>query len=177
MKATTTGSGARPNVSPRESIRQLDGEIAAVREELGGLVAELDRRRHELLDVKLQVRRHAVGITLTGVTLLSSAAGLVWLGHWYTRRRPAPLSRAGRVREAVSRMIDKPERVAVEAGIPAKILTAAANAAIAIVLKRLLERGLQAALSRSPRRVPRPSSPAEATLAEFEGRRAEVTAR
>ena len=50
-----------PGISPRENSRQLEGEIAVLRDELAVLVAELDRRRHELTDFKLQARRHAVG--------------------------------------------------------------------------------------------------------------------
>jgi hypothetical protein len=134
---------SQPGASPRESSRQLEGEIALLRDELGGLVAELDRRRHELMDIKLQARRHVVGATLTGVGLLASAAGLVWLGAWRKRRRRTTAARVGRLREAVSRMVERPERVAAEPGIPAKILTAAANVALATAIKKVLERGLK----------------------------------
>ena len=130
------------DLSPRESSRQLEGEIAMLRDELGGLVAELDRRRHELTDVKLQAKRHALGATLTGVGLLASAAGFVWLGAWRARRRRTTMARIGRLREAVSRMVERPERVATEPGVPAKILTAAATAAVATVMKKVLERAL-----------------------------------
>jgi hypothetical protein len=51
-------------------------------------------------------------------------------------RRARVLSRAGRLREAVSRTIDKPARVAAEPTIPGKILTAAATAAVTILVKR-----------------------------------------
>ena len=156
MNPTTTGNGkVNPDVSLQESTRQLDGEIAALREELAGLVAELDRRRHELLDVKLQAKRHAVGIALTGVGLLAAASGFVWLGAWHSRRRRTPLSRVGRLREAISRVIDRPERVAAEPGVPARILTAAANAAVATAIKKILERGLHRALHRNEERPAR----------------------
>jgi len=74
-------------VSTDEAVRYLGVEIAELREELGGLVAELDRRRHELLDVRLQFRRHAVAATVTAITLFGAVAGLVWLGIWRFRRR------------------------------------------------------------------------------------------
>ena len=79
MNPTTTGNGkVNPEVSLQESTRQLDGEIAALREELSGLVAELDRRRHELLDVKLQAKRHAFGMAVTSVALLATASGFAF---------------------------------------------------------------------------------------------------
>jgi hypothetical protein len=132
--------------SPRAAARQLEGEIAALREDLSGLVGELDRRRHEMLDVKLQLKRHALGVALTGVAVVAAASGLVWLGTWRAQSRARLPSRAGRLREAVSRMIDKPERVAAEPTIPGKILTAAAAAAVATLVKKGLERAVHAAL-------------------------------
>jgi hypothetical protein len=56
-------------------------------------------------------------------------------------------------------MIDRPERVAAEPGVPARILTAAANAAVATVIKRILERGLQRALHRNEERPARLEAP------------------
>jgi hypothetical protein len=70
VQVSADGS-ARPGSSPQENVRQLEGEIAVLRDELAGLVAELDRRRHELTDFKLQARRHAVGAALTGMGLRS----------------------------------------------------------------------------------------------------------
>ena len=65
MSVHASGDGsAAPGMSPRENTRQLEGEIAVLRDELTGLVAELDRRRHELTDFKLQARRHVLGVTL-----------------------------------------------------------------------------------------------------------------
>jgi len=145
--------------SPRESSRQIEGEIALLREELGGLVAELDRRRHELMDIKLQARRHALGAALTGVGLLASAAGFVWLGAWRARRRRTVTARLGRLREAVSRMVERPERVATERGIPAKILATAASAAAATAIKKVLERGLQYALGSRAKSIPARRNP------------------
>ena len=68
-------------------------------------VGELDRRRH---DLKLQLRRHAVGLTLTSVAFAAGAAGFVWLGKWHDRRRQRLSARAGRFRRARSRMIEQP---------------------------------------------------------------------
>jgi hypothetical protein len=132
-------NGTSP-ASARDATRQLEGDIAALREELGALVGELDRRRHELLDVKLQLKRHGGSAALFGVALVGTAAGFVWLGMWRARRDQQLLSRAGRWRDAVARMVGRPERVAAEPTVPTKILTAAATAAVATLVKKGLER-------------------------------------
>lgn len=152
------GTAGLNQASPRETARQIEGEISRLREELGALVGELDRRRHELLDVKLQVKRHALAATLTGVSLVAAASGLVWLGIWHAQRRHGALSRAGRLREAVSRMVDRPERVAAEPTVPARIVAGVLTAAAATLIKKGLEWGVQVALERrGPRGSPRPS--------------------
>jgi len=149
MSMHVSGDGsAAPGMSPRENTRQLEGEIAVLRDELTGLAVELDRRRHELTDFKLQARRHVLGVTLTGASLLASAAGFVWLSVWRSRRRSQATARIGRLREAVSRMVDRPDRVAAEPGIPARILTASANAVVATAIKRVLEHSLQRVISK-----------------------------
>lgn len=142
--------------SPREATRRLEGDIAALREDLGTLVSELDRRRHELVDVKLQLRRHAGAAVLTGVALVAAATGIVWLKVWQARQRQRPLSQVGRLGEAVSRMMARPERVAAEPTVAGKILTAATTAAVAALVKRGLEWMIHAALSSSDADASRP---------------------
>jgi hypothetical protein len=123
-------------------VEELGSEVAGVREELDTLVAELDRRRHEVFDVRLQLRRHAVGAGLTAFALVATAAGSVWLTHLRRRRRARPTAKTGRFYHALSRMTEHPARVATEPTIPAKIATAAASAAVAALVKKVLERGL-----------------------------------
>jgi hypothetical protein len=155
MDEGTRGLEARPAVhhngdqpSPRATAETLGGEIATVRDELDALLAELDRRRHELLDVRLQVRRHALGAALTTVALVGTAAGFVWLGMWRRRERRRLPAQAGRLRQAMARMIEQPERVAAEPTMAGKIVTAAASAAVASLVKKLLEQGVQRAMLR-----------------------------
>ena len=131
-------------------VKELEEEVADLRDELSGLVAELDHRRHDALDVGLQVRRHAVGVGATIVGLLGAAAGVVWLGTWRARRRDRLTAKTSRLRQAVSRMIDQPERVAAEPTALSKILTAAANAVIATALKKILERALHHLIDAPP---------------------------
>jgi hypothetical protein len=138
-RVMTTYGADRDGHSPRETVRLLDGEITMLRNELGELVAELDRRRHAVLDVKGHLRRHGGEIALTGVALVGAAAGFAWLEVWRRRRRQRLGARVGRLQHAVSRMIDRPERVAAEPTMTTKVLTTAANAAAAAVIKKILE--------------------------------------
>lgn len=133
--------------SPRETVRQLAGEIATLREELAGLVAELDRRRHDALDVKLQVKRHGGELALTAAALVAAAAGFVWLGAWRSRRREDLRSRGTKLRRALSRIIDSPDRGAAGPSVAAKILAATSSAAAATLVKKVLDRGLEVALN------------------------------
>ena len=101
---------------------------------------ELSRRGHELTDVGLQVRRHALGVDATVLAMGAVAAGSIALGVWRARRRETLAARGGRLREALGRMIDRPERVAVEPTATQRILGAAGSAAAAFLIKAALER-------------------------------------
>ena len=140
--------------SPREAAEALGDEVANVRDDLDTLLGELDRRRHELLDVRLQVRRHARGVTLTMVAFVVAAAGVVWLHGRRARRRQAVTAQAGRLRQAVSRMIDRPERVAAEPTFVGKIGAAVTSAAAASLVKKVLERGVDHFLAEAKPRTP-----------------------
>ena len=154
MTETAIDNGSRLQISPQETVRQLSGEIVTLREDLARLVAELDRRRHEALDVKLQVKRHALGVLLTGAAAVAAALGLRWLGTRRARPHRGLLAKAHQVRDGLSRIVEKPERVAAKRTALTEILTAAANAAVAIGIKKVLERGLERVLNRSVSRRP-----------------------
>ena len=148
MKAIASDNGRAVSMPPRETARQLESEIAAVREELSGLVAELDRRRHEALDIKLQVRRHGLELALTGVALIAAASGFVWFKSRQSRRRAGWRGQLERLRAAVI----PPRKTGHRAEAPravTSILTAAANAGVAAVIKKGLERALRGPLSRT----------------------------
>lgn len=98
--------------SSEDKAKALEGDIQEIRGRLGGMVSELDHRRHDLLDVKKQLGRHAVPLTLAGVALVGLAAGGVALTVRRHRQREALGARLVRFRRALARMIDKPERVA-----------------------------------------------------------------
>ena len=126
--------------------RPLEAEIVLRRQELTRLVSQVSQRGRELRDVRLQVRRHAVGVAATFVAVAAAAVGSIALGVWRARRRNTLSARGSRLREAVGRMIDRPERVAVEPTATQRILGAAGSAAAAFLIK--------AALERASRRIP-----------------------
>jgi hypothetical protein len=142
------GAARRHADSPRETVRQLDAQITMLRDELGELVGELDRRRHAALDVKTQLRRHAREVALTGVALAGATAGFVWLGAWRRRRRQRLGARVGRLQHALGRMMARPERVAAEPTVTMRILTAVGSAAAAAVIKKVLERAVTQVMER-----------------------------
>jgi hypothetical protein len=68
---------------------EIEQEVDALRSDLGGLVDELDRRRHEMTDVRLQLRRHSRAVALgLGIAALSVVGRMVAL-----RRRRAHAQR------------------------------------------------------------------------------------
>lgn len=134
----------RPDVrtTSREMSQRLGAEIATVREELDVLLVELDRRRHDLLDVRLQLRRHARGTALTTLALAGVAAGAVWLG--VRRRRGARrLAAAGLRPGAISGVTEHPGRATAAATMAGKVVTAAASAAAVSLVRKALEHAVR----------------------------------
>jgi hypothetical protein len=145
-----TAERAADERTPRAIAERLGTEIAVVRDELDSLVAELDRRRHNALDLRRQLERHAFGVALTTLALLATATGTVSFGIWRQRRWVRLPAQAGRLRHAIARMTEHPERVAAEPTMAGKIVTAAASAAVAALVKKLLERAVQRLLEEKP---------------------------
>jgi len=145
-QAEWSGDGHRaPSASPPETVRLLGAEIAEIREDLGGLVAELDRRRHDLLDLRLQLRRHGPAVAAVVISFVGAAAGIVWLGVWRVRKRRTLMERAVRLGRTVKGMIDSPERVAAVAPTPVaiKILTTAATTVAGTAVHWALTRAME----------------------------------
>ncbi len=131
---------AEPEV-PKET---LELEIDDVTEDLGDTLSELDRRGNEWLDWRRQLRKRAVG--LGGATLVLAIAGAVAFANWRRQEWNRPMAKARRFRDAVARMIEKPELVArPEPSIGTKALAAAA-AGVAGTMAKFLARRLVARL-------------------------------
>jgi hypothetical protein len=128
--------GKEELVPARQRADELQHEIEVIRDDLAGMVGELDRRRHELFDV----RRHAVPLILVSAALLAIATGGITLAVARRRHRARLGPRLGRLREAVERMIDKPKRVANNPGVGRKIVGAGGAAAASVLAKHLAKR-------------------------------------
>jgi hypothetical protein len=134
------GEGAdRMNGAAPEHVA---GDIDRLRGELGRLVSELDRRRHEALDVRLQLRRHPLAAVLAASAAALVLGGLVALAVGRRRRRRSPMHRAREVRGALARLLDHPDRVAAETTLTDKILGAAGVVAATALTRRLVDRAL-----------------------------------
>ena len=128
--------------------RPIEADLARQRAQLTRLVTELYRRGHELTDVGLQVRRHALAVSATFLAVGAIAAGSIALGVRRARRRNTLTARSGRLREAVGRAIDRPDRVAAEPTVTQRILGSAGSAAATVLVKATLDRMLRSGQKR-----------------------------
>ncbi len=134
---------APSNGSPRDGdVGRVAGEIDVLRHELGGLVSELDRRRHEALDVRLQMRRHPVLVAAVATVAALLVGGAIALVVRDARQRRHPTRRAREVRDAFSRLVSNPRQVASQPSISNKVATAVGVAIATTVAKRLLDRAV-----------------------------------
>ena len=128
--------------------RVIEREIRGHRGELSTLVGELNRRRQEFTNVRLQLRRHTLGIATSVLAGGLVLAGSVAYARWRARQYNTLAAKSGRLREAVGRMIDRPERVASEPTVGQRVLASAGSALAALLIKLVLER-----ITDSPRRT------------------------
>ena len=128
-----------------DPVSRTEDEIGMLRHELGSLVSELDRRRHEALDLRLQLRKHptAVAIAAGAAALLLGVAVAVAVRR--RRKRHSLPGKARDLRRAMSRLLERPDRVAMEPRVLEKALAAAATAAAAALARRLIQRSVSPA--------------------------------
>lgn len=135
------GQGANGvNGAGAETVGRVSGEIDTLRTELGGLVAELDRRRHEAFDLGLQLRRHPILLAATATIAALAVGGLLALTVRRRREARRPTVRARRARLALERLVDHPDRVAAEPSVSNKVATAVVTLVATTLAKRLLDR-------------------------------------
>jgi hypothetical protein len=123
-----------------DAVGRVSGEIHSLRGELGGLVAELDRRRHELFDLGLQARRHPVAVAVAAAAAALVVGGLLAVATRNRRRRRRTSVRARETRRALARLLDHPDRVATEPSIPVRVATALVTVVATTLARRFLER-------------------------------------
>ena len=123
---------------------EIEREIESIREDLDGLIGELDRRRHEAFDWRLQMRRHqrqlwiaagVVGVTVIGFTVVGR------------RRRRNGFASGAELLHALRVVAEHPEALtrAVEERRPSSRIVSGtakvASAALPILARNLLREG------------------------------------
>jgi hypothetical protein len=145
-------------------VRELGHETEATRRELDELVTELDRRRHQAFDWRLQVRRHARALAMLGAGVVVVVGIGVAASIARKRRRPTLATRLSefadwgdRLRLALGRIVEDPDRLAKKE--PARPAGASAVRPIALGTARVLLPHLGAALGAMRRSGARAGSP------------------
>jgi hypothetical protein len=127
--------------SERREVEQLEQDVDRIRGHIGTLVRELNHRRHEAFDLKLQFRRHAGRVVLVGVAVVALVAGGIAYAAARMRRRRSIKVRVNRLRAALHRISAHPERVAERTPTVSRKMLAAGGGAIAAALgKRIAKR-------------------------------------
>jgi hypothetical protein len=128
------------NEPPRKAARALENEITEIRSRLDVSLAELDRRRHELMDLRLQMTRHPLVFAGAGAAVVFLLGG-VGYSIYRSRKREELPQKARRLRIAMGRAVDKPHKVARgEAPIWEKIVAAVGVTIATSLAKKLVER-------------------------------------
>lgn len=126
----TDGAGAR--------VRELGDEITQVRRWLSALVAELDRRRHNVTNWRHLLREH-VGIVAVGALVLGAVVATPLAISQTRRRQRTLLSRRGadltdkarRLGRALGRVAQHPDRLA---AAPPRVFGLGTSALVGVVL-------------------------------------------
>lgn len=84
MNATGTAAPGPEHEPVPETAAELEQDIEQIRNHLSDVAGELDRRRHRVLDLPGQVRKHAKPIAIGTVALAALGLGVWW---WRSRSR------------------------------------------------------------------------------------------
>lgn len=77
VESTTKLRAVPPREKPAPEVARLRTDIEDARDGLGVYVSELDRRRHNALDLKLQLRKHKALVIGVGVASAAAAVAVV----------------------------------------------------------------------------------------------------
>jgi hypothetical protein len=125
--------------TPQQRAREIEGEIDDIRRSLDRDLSELDRRRHEATDWRLQLHRHSRLVAGVGIGVLALVGGLVAVSV-AKRRREHPRRRAQRIGLALRRGYENPEKVARrEPSVAVKLLAAVATTVGTSLAKKYIE--------------------------------------
>ncbi|HXU03807.1 MAG TPA: hypothetical protein VN903_22735 [Polyangia bacterium] len=128
-------------MSAHAEVEQLEHDVDLIRTNLGELVGELNQRRHDALDLRLQFQRHAGRVILVGAALIAMVAGGIMLAIARSRHRRSLRGRATRLGQALRRALAHPEHLAERRPSVARKIAAAGGGAMASAFgKRLASR-------------------------------------
>jgi hypothetical protein len=143
-----------PQTEPQRE--DLEANANALRSRLARTLESLDRRRHDLFNVKVQASRHpwltfAVGATALGA--LASTIGVSYLLHRHHKRQ-LPMERL----RALGRIWHHPKRVArfSKGTIAGDIARSVLVSAVSFGISELLQRALKQLLPPIPQQQPVP---------------------
>jgi hypothetical protein len=129
------------DTDPTEKVERLKKDIDAIRGNLGGLIGELDRRRHDAFNLRLQLQRHALPVIIAGTALLAVVGLAIAVGVKRRQEQRALPAKVRRLRRALARMVANPDRVAKgDPHLGLKILRAGGTAAAGVAGKKLARR-------------------------------------
>jgi len=145
-------------LSPEDAIHQLGADIDSLRQEIDGLVFELDRRRHALLDVGGQLRRHVPAVSAIGLSLVGALAAAAWFGVRRARWRATPVARtirAGQTATSFLRsLIDRSNPRLQTPSATRQIMRAAGTAAISTIAARAIRHTVNSFIDRLEQPAP-----------------------
>ena len=135
------GGGNGKSDGPERESDRLRADIDATHRRLEGLLGELDRRRREAFDVKLQMRRHPVAFAVGAALALGAVGGGTAFGiariHRRHRQRHSPSARLLRLWQISGRPGGKAND---SSSVLGSIAARAGQVAVAILLRRLAVR-------------------------------------
>ncbi len=134
-----TAAGGAPGTT-----RRIEEEISTLRREMGDLMGELERRRREAFDIRLQLKRHPVAVSVAGMAAALVLGGAVAMLVRNRRRRKRASYKARQLGVALTRMVEHPDRVARGEPPGEKILAAVGTAVAMMLVRKALERAMPA---------------------------------
>ena len=111
---------------------KLQQRVAMIRDHMGDVVKELDHRRHELTDVKGQLKKHAPLVAGVGGGLLLLTGGAIGLSIYRSKQRE-------------KRRVSFEREQAYESVLH-KVLSAAAGALVGVLVRSLATRFMKPVL-------------------------------
>jgi hypothetical protein len=109
-RAAEKPRGSQPDGGEGAEV-SIERQIEALRDDIGEMVSELDRRRHEALDVRLQVRRHSGALMAIGAVGVVLAFGAYRAWAAAQRRREQPIQRLQNLARVLLLVSRDPERL------------------------------------------------------------------